>query len=55
MSGISEISSISGPKDHQPSIKTLVSSSIAAKSPNKIEKPNNIQEDSSPDTVMSKK
>jgi hypothetical protein len=46
MSGLSEISSISGQKD-QPSITT--------KSLNKIEKPNNIQEDSSPDTNMSKK
>lgn len=55
MSGMSEISSISGPKDQLPSVKTPVSSNIAAKSPNKIEKPNNIQEDSSPDTNMSKK
>jgi hypothetical protein len=54
MSGISEISSISGHKD-QPSTKNHVSNGIASKSPNKIEKPNNIQEDSSPDTNISKK
>jgi hypothetical protein len=51
MSGTSEISSISGHKD-QPSTKT---NNLNGKSPNKIEKPNNIQEDSSPDTNMSKK
>jgi len=42
ISGISELSSISEPKQ-QPSIMTQTSSSItAAKSPAKIEKPNNI-------------
>jgi len=55
ISGISELSSISEPKQ-QPSMMTQTSSSItAAKSPAKIEKPNNIQEDPSPDANMNKK